>query len=43
MFVKVLIVDEPNDDHQEALDRESAGSQTIEIESEREERVNVLS
>ena len=35
--------DEPNDDHHEAFEQESAGSRAIEIESEREDSVNALS
>lgn len=35
--------DEPNDDHHEAFEQESAGSRAIEVESERKDSVNISS
>ena len=43
MFDIGLRVDEPNGDHQEVLEQESAGLRAIEMELEMEESVNVLS
>ena len=33
-------LDEPNDDHHEVFEQESAGSRAIEIESDTEESIN---